>query len=369
MKLYAEKAACCGCGACADICRAGAIHMIQDKEGFLYPNIEDAVCRKCNRCIQVCPIKNQTFQNQVPEMYTKKYFGMHAKENQIRYSSSSGGMFSVLARFVLQRQGKVYGAGYNHHMEVLHMEISDMLQLKGITKSKYVQSNLAGIYCRIEKQLKGGQWVLFSGTPCQTHALKLFLNQVYSRLILVDLVCYGVSPPGIWNSYVRYLEGRYNGKMTEFYFRDKRNRDNGQTCACSIGGKEYVSPLYQNIYCRMYFKNYILRPSCYRCKYCTTERESDFTIGDFWGIERVRPDLNDGMGTSMVIVHTEQAKTIWNAIKDQVNWFVCEKEEIMQPRLYKPTIAPKGRKQIMTLYKVLPFSIFVKLMAGITGRA
>ncbi len=340
-----------------DICPKKAIIMVKDCEGFRYPRVNGQICIKCGRCEQVCPIKHdESFKNR------NLYLGVQAKEDKIRYFSSSGGFFPVLAQYVMKRKGIVYGAGYDERMHVLHREIEEPGHLKNIKRTKYVQSNMEGIYRRIKRNLQENRWVLFSGTPCQADALMRFLNQGYENLIVVDLICYGVPSPGIWEDYVKYLERRHGGKMTDFSFRDKRNGDNGHMRSYIINGKEYADSLSRDIYCKMYFKNYILRPSCYRCRFCTVNRRSDFTIGDFWGIGRIRPDMDDGMGTSAVIIHSELGKEVWKEIKSELRWFACGEEEILQPRLSEPTMPNKGRRGFMMLYKIMPFRIMVKLL-------
>lgn len=362
MELYLKKENCCGCGACADVCPVGAVHMASDKEGFLYPEVDHKKCVDCGRCGQVCPLKKTS-----ETAGENLYFGAQAKDGAIRHASSSGGMFPILAEYVFRRGGIVYGAAYDGEMRVLHREARTKEELESLKRTKYVQSSLRGIYQRIDGQLREGCWVLFCGTPCQVHALKLFLNRPCPKLILADLVCYGVPSPGIWNSYVKYLERRHGGKMTNFSFRDKRKRDNGHLRAYTVGGREYVNPLNEDIFCRMYFTNYTLRPSCHACKYTTTDRESDFTIGDFWGIEKIRPDADDGMGTSLVILHTGKAQEIWEEVKEELSWFACKKEEILQPRLTGPTAKAGGRGIYMTLYRFLPFSVFLTLFDGLAS--
>lgn len=359
MGIYGEKERCCGCGACADICPEGAVRMVQDREGFYYPEVDRSVCMECERCRWVCPMRTRK------SVETDNlYFGAQAKRGEIRYASSSGGIFTILSQFVIEQGGSVYGAGYRENMEVAHREAKDGEQLEGIKKTKYVQSDLQGIYVRIERELREGRWVLFCGTPCQAQALAQFLNRIYEKLILVDLVCYGVPSPGVWKDYVDYLEKRHGGKMTDFAFRDKRNADNGHTCSYRIEKKEYAEPINRNIFCRMYFKNYILRPACHSCRFCTVNRNSDFTIGDFWGIEQVRPDMDDGMGTSVVIVHTDQGKKIWNEVREELRWFACEEQDILQPRLRTPTPQAKGRKIFWLLYGRVPFWATKKLTGG-----
>ncbi len=356
MKLYINKEDCCGCGACADRCHADAICMLKDREGFYYPHVNGRRCTGCRQCEQVCPVKNKS-----KKIYEHKYFGVQAKSDELRFSGSSGGIFPVIADYVLRSQGYVYGAGYDDMMRVVHKEAGTFKQLEEIKKTKYVQSNMTGVFQSIERRLKEGCHVLFCGTACQAHALKLFLNRPYEKLIIMDLICYGVPSPGIWQDYVKYLEHKHGGKMTEFYFRDKRNKDSGHTCAYVIDGKEYAGSLYQDMYCLMYFRNYILRPSCHNCNFCTAERDSDITIGDFWGIEKVKPEMDDGMGTSVVILHSEKGKEIWDQIRETVNWFECQKEDVLQPRLLGPTEAAASRKTFMTLYKIMPLAFLMKL--------
>lgn len=357
MELYAKKEECCGCGACAEICQVHAIRMIRDKEGFAYPYADSSVCVHCGRCQKVCPVKDHS-----PEKCRNRYLGAQAKNEKVRYDSSSGGVFPVLAGYVLRQQGVVYGAGYNSHMEVLHQAADDLEQLERIKRTKYVQSNMQNVFHDTQRHLKENRWVLFAGTPCQARALRLFLHREYDKLVVVDLVCYGVPSPGIWDDYVKYLEKKHHGKMTDFSFRDKRGRDHGHSYAYVINGMEYTGPLFRDRFCTMYFQNYTLRPSCYHCKFCTVDRDSDLTVGDFWGIEKVRPDMDDGMGTSMVILHTDKAEMVWDQVQEELNWFRCEKEDLMQPRLIRPSSMTIARRPYMLLYRTLPFSLLIRLI-------
>ncbi len=398
-RVYEEKQDCCGCGACGDVCPVGAIRMVTDREGFRYPEVDPQKCMDCGRCEKVCPVKHSGRMDTVGEKAAGTdgtgveatgadttgtgtrsretgsqdagretlaaqevmCYGGRAKEDAVRSQSSSGGIFPVLAEYVLSQGGFVYGAAYTDQMEVAHREISSPAELDVLKRTKYVQSNGEGMYRSIEGRLKEGHPVLFVGTPCQAHALQLFLGREYPGLVVVALICYGVPSPGVWQSYVAYLERKHKGKMTSFFFRDKRRGDSGHTCAFVIDGREYAGSLYQDPYCQMYFANAILRPSCHACRFCTTERDSDFTIGDFWGIEKVKPGLDVGMGHSVILLHSDKARQVWEEVKGNLSWFACGKEDVLQPRLLAPTPAWKGRERFWSWYGRLPFGVFQRL--------
>lgn len=55
--LYDRKEQCCGCTACYAICPQNAILMVEDKEGFEYPKIDEKKCVRCCMCVKGCPIK------------------------------------------------------------------------------------------------------------------------------------------------------------------------------------------------------------------------------------------------------------------------------------------------------------------------
>lgn len=350
------KKICTGCGACVKICPRQAITLKPDKEGFLYPSINESLCSHCSLCVQKCPcLKTASIVNH------NLYFGAHAKEPSIRSLGSSGGIFPLLAIHVLQQGGIVFGACLMEDGSVAHNGIERIEDLDKITKTKYVQSNLSNVWETVQTSLAEGRIVLFCGTPCQTEGLQSYLGKGYSNLFLIDLVCYGVPSPEIWQRYINFLQRKYASKPLMFYFRDKCNQDNGHTVKIQSKEKEYTYSVYKDLFLRSYFKNVNIRPSCYHCSHCTVLRKSDITLGDFWGIERIRPLFDDGMGNSIIICHTTKGKALFNAIEAQLIWFSCEEQDILQPRLIEPTKYPLLRWFYMLLYRILPFSLWIRL--------
>lgn len=357
MKLFDSQSDCCGCAACAACCPVRAITMAPDSEGFAYPHVDQELCVDCGRCRDVCPVC------QPGDGSSSSFFAARAKDENLRASGSSGGIFSLLSGYVLDRGGAVFGAAFQDSFRrVAHVCAQEQRQLERLKCTKYVQSDLGDSHAQVKALLDAGRWVLFCGTPCQTRSLQRYLGEDSPRLVTLDLVCYGVPSPGLWGDYVRYLESRHGGRLAGFAFRDKRNGDNGHTLSFTVEGKgETVRPLGADPYCQAYFWNYSIRPACHACRFCTPRRTSDFTLGDFWGIERVEPELDDGLGNSLVILHTQKARDIWQALAGKVTAVPCGEAQAVQPRLSAPTPSARYRNLFQWARRTLPFSLFIRL--------
>lgn len=336
-----QKNKCCGCGLCAAMCPHGAIQMRTDWEGYVYPHTDRKRCTDCGVCHNVCAVENSGVSER-----EHRCFGVQAKHESDRAESSSGGVFPVLASRVLIEDGVVFGAAMEPDGTVRHRVAQTLEEIEMLRKTKYVQSELYDCYGHILQLVKAGRLVLFVGTPCQCSAVKKYIGEA-ENLLLADLVCYGVPSPVVWGKYIKELEKRYHGSFESFSFRDKRAKDNGHTVAVRIGGREYTWPIGEDCFCNAYFRNYLLRPSCFSCRFCTTEREeSDLTMGDFWGIDKVCPEWDDGMGTSLVIVHSKKGMSLWESVRENFRYFECRDEDILQPRLQNPTAHPGWRREV-----------------------
>ena len=115
-----ENKMCCGCSACQNVCPKNCVRMEVDKEGFYYPVIDESKCINCGLCEKVCSTINDSKVN-LDECYAA-----YNKEKQTLLDSSSGGIFDLLARRILERNGVVYGAAFNDKNMVEHVRISDI---------------------------------------------------------------------------------------------------------------------------------------------------------------------------------------------------------------------------------------------------
>ena len=325
IRLFESKDACFGCGACRAVCPNGAIQMVSDEEGFAYPLVDPQKCVECEACVESCPGKHP-----IPGT-AGTAFAVRCKDLHLLQSSTSGGAFSLIAQQILDRGGLVCGAVFDEAFCVKHILSDDIAPMR---KSKYVQSDLQDIYGDIRQALAEGKQVLFTGTPCQCDGVRHYFGAQPQGLILMALVCRGVQSPGLWKDYVNYLS---DGEPLRAYcFRDKRLKNDGHTVAYTTSRGEQAMPMSKDPFSRLYVKCLTLRPSCYSCPYTRWELPFDLTMGDFWGIEKVRPELNDGMGVSLVIARTKAGRDLLESSKSHGLVLEMERDAADQIALNEP---------------------------------
>lgn len=271
-----EKEHCSGCTACMACCPKEAISMCADEEGFKYPVIDRNRCVECGKCVRTCPITNKQKKNPV----VASYIAINNNKNQ-REVSASGGLFSVIAHYVLERNGVVFGAAYDEKLRVKHIAIEHEADLEKLRMSKYVQSDLGDTFKQVDKYLKADRIVLFSGTPCQVAGLRAYINREDANLILLDLVCHGVPSPKLFEDYKAALSGKYESDIQNIYFRSKVLGHHLSTIAVRFSnGKLIHSRRLVKSYPRLWFAGFASRPSCYACSFKEEDRVSDFTLFD-----------------------------------------------------------------------------------------
>jgi coenzyme F420-reducing hydrogenase beta subunit len=312
MKNICYDKQCTGCGACALVCPKNAISMTENTEGFVIPVVDDDKCIKCGLCIKKCAKHND---NSNPN---RTVYAVVANDSKLLHNSTSGGFFGVLAKHIIQEGGYVYGVANTDDLRVKHIRIEAEGELSRLHGSKYVQSNASACFADIKEQLKAGKKLLFSGTGCQISGLLSFLGGSNENLITIEVVCHGVPSQGLFNKYIEWLGNKRGGNVTEFQFRSKNMRPTGEhsqfTYICN--NKRYKGQAYEDPYYSAFLNGRILRESCYNCSFKGSSRVADFTIGDFWGVERQLKNFPVNNGTSAVLINTEKAEKLFDKIKD-----------------------------------------------------
>ncbi|MBB5264174.1 coenzyme F420-reducing hydrogenase beta subunit [Catenibacillus scindens] len=326
-----DKLRCCGCTSCANVCANGAIKMLPDEEGFLYPVVDKNLCNNCGLCNNVCPVENKPLQSEEE----KKSYVTRAKNENVLMDSTSGGFVTPLITYVLERNGIICAAAYDENFKVKHIIIEkdwkadDLANIRG---SKYVQSDLGNCYKKIRKYLEEERTVCFVGTPCQVNGLKSFLRKSYTRLITVDLVCHGTPSPKLWEKYLNYQREKYSPQIKKISFRNKTYGYHSGTMKISFANrKPYFGSARVDLMLKCFFSEIASRPICYQCPFKTLDRCSDFTIYDCWHASDLVDGLkDDDKGFTNVIVQSKKGEDILDLIKDKYDIYSVETKKAIK---------------------------------------
>lgn len=333
---------CCGCGACEQACPKHCISLEADNEGYWYPHVDNNLCIDCGLCERVCPVK-YTDDERIP----LKVYAAVNKNESIRAKSASGGIFTLIAQAVLDKGGVVFGVKFDKEWNVVFGYTESADGLDEFRRSKYVQAWIGNAYKEVKSFLKKGRIVLFTGTPCQIAGLRHYLQKDYDNLLLTDLLCEGVPSPKVWKKYLNEEIALLREKnsvlshpiskndvfVEDISFRNKRLGWKKFSFALTLSttdgsGKKYSFAQYVNrdsAYMQAMFHYLDLRPICYECPFKCCKSGSDITIADYWGINRLYPEMDDDKGTSMVYLNTEKGCLYFPL--DKVNFLETSYEE------------------------------------------
>lgn len=325
MEKVIEEKQCSGCQACANICPKKAISMIADEKGFLRPVIDQEKCINCGLCKRTCPVLKN-----VKTESLKKVYACYNKNEEERINSSSGGIFILLAKSIIKKDGVVFGAYLDEDQKVRHSYAETEEELVKFMGSKYVQSDVNETYKKVKEFLLQDRYVLFTGTPCQIEGLKAYLQKDYEKLYTQDIICHGAPSPLVWEKYKKYRKEIDVDTPIEISFRNKDEGWKLFNLKFSYKNKAYKKNQHEDLFMKAFLKNTILRDSCYNCAFKKLDRISDITLADFWGIQNVHPELDDNKGTSVLIVNSEKGKELFELIKEELVYTESNIEYVKQ---------------------------------------
>ncbi len=333
-----DRKQCCGCSACADACPHRAIRMVPDGMGFPYPAVDPDRCVDCGICNRVCAFQpaaepaRQAFAIRFPAYLDR---------------SQSGGLGYALMRKAVRAGMVVYGAAMGADFVVRHVRVTEEAELEPLRLSKYVQSDTTGIPGRVLADLKAGRKVLFTGTPCQCAGVGSAAGARRENLLLVDITCHGVPAPYVWRDYLKYVEEREGEPLTGALFRDPALGWHGAKEKLIFGSKSLVA----NDYAYLYFRRFMMRPSCLACPFASLARPSDLTMADCWGVEKALPGFaDDNRGCSLLLVNTEAGRAFAAHFDEQPERREVDIDAVLQPNLQAPTVAHKYAPRFERLY-------------------
>lgn len=344
-----DKTKCCGCGACACVCPKHSIEMLADEKGFLYPQIDKTICINCGLCNKTCPIINNK------ENSTEKIaYAAYNTDDVTRKASSSGGMFGLIAKNIINKGGVVFGAAFkSDYKSVYHKGVERLEDLPLLYGSKYLQSETGDSFKQVENYLKCNRYVLFVGTSCQIAGLKNYLCKDYEKLITVDVICHGTPSPKIWQDYV--ISKEKNGThVIGVNFRNKRFGWSKSVLLLLLlsDGTEYCKVGDKDRYIQGFLSNLYLRDSCYNCHFRGEKVLSDISLGDFWGIDNVLPNFNDNKGVSAVIINTEKGLGFFEMAKSETVLHEVSYKDVLKgnPVLESSVVKPKKSDKFWQIY-------------------
>jgi len=308
---------CSGCGACAHRCPTNCITMFEDSEGFKQPAIDADACIACGICESTCPVINEPYKRD----FKPVAYGGASRDKDVKAQSSSGGMFSLFAKRILDRGGVVYGASYTKGFRVAHEGVRDEEGMKRLRGSKYMESDLNTCFDEIDKLLKQGVPVLFCGVPCNVGGLIAAVGDD-ENLFTVDILCHGAPSPLVWDIFLKEHEEKHSSKAVSVTFRDKSVgwRKSGMKIEFENGDIFEQDKLYGD-WMRAFLHDLMLRPSCYNCAYKTEERPGDVTLGDFWGVENFTSEKDDNLGMSLMRINSEKGMQALKELSDKLDMF------------------------------------------------
>lgn len=309
---------CTGCALCANVCSRDAIRMEWSAEGFLIPKVNTESCINCGLCAKQC-IALEEKPAYTDDIESVASWGGWNKNEATHLQSSSGGIFTALAERALMAGGCVFGVVWQDKYTAVFSKAETIEELAKMRGSKYTPAIPGKVYQEVLAELKTGRQVLFSGTPCQVHALKKYLRKPYDNLLTIDIMCHGVPSRLILEKYIQEAENRMGKTVAYISFRDKSAGWLRYHVTCHYtDGSTSSTPQNKDLYMRLFLCDKALNYACYNCPYAHIPRQGDITLGDYWGVQKIHSDWPIDRGISAILANTAKGHQYLQQVNDKV---------------------------------------------------
>ncbi len=358
--MLCNKTVCTGCASCYNVCSTNAITMNEDSEGFLRPCIDESKCVHCGLCEKCCPELNPVNLFPTPD----SVYACWSLDDSTRMSSSSGGVFSELARATIRNGGIVFASGCDEELHLHFRGIEKESELGFARQSKYWQSDIRNTFIEIKKALQDNRRVLFVGTPCQVAGLRVFLGTKSDEpnLCTIDLICGSVPSPGVFKKYIKYLQNVFGQDIRSINMRDKTKSWEFQRTSIILSDGTKRTLREEKDWFKTAFSLHLLsRPCCENCHYTTKSRVADITIGDYWGIGNIEPfPYPKKKGVSVVLCNSPKGEDYFAMIKDYCFTSQRKIEELTHPALHHPVRFNRKRSHFFDDFKRESIELIIK---------
>ncbi len=313
---------CSNCGACYNICPKDAI-AVEKKELFYSVEVKNEVCINCGMCVRVCPVNSQeNTQNTITA------YAAYNRDQEIVKKSSSGGVFTAIAKKILSEGGVVFGAAYSKDFCTISIKSTDEVCLEELTRSKYVESLSEYSFRDVKRELEKNRKVLFCGAPCQVAGLKKYLGRIYENLLTCDFSCGGMPSHKLYIEYLKYIEKKLKAPICEVNFRPKTYGWMEYAIKIRSGnGKEYNNFAVSDPYYYCFIGNHLsVREYCYECTFANNHA-SDIILADFWKVSTDSRLYNDDTGLSLIISNSNRGNEFIQGLNKELSLTVLDIEK------------------------------------------
>lgn len=249
----------------------------------------------------------------------QKAYAAHNRDADTVSISSSGGVFTAIAKSVIKDGGIVFGVA-EQNGRVLYKSAENENDIRPLCGSKYVFVPTAPVISEIIEQVRTGRQTAVVCSPCQAETVRKRCPDA-DNLIVIDFVCHGAPEPQFLEKYIAELEAQYGSRLKSINFRKKKPNAVWQDYRTEIAfenGDTVSNRPQDDPYMAAFLKNASLRRACSVCRAKGSNRASDITLGDFWGVNKLAPDSFNMAGTSLIFTNTQRGEQLLHSLSDEL---------------------------------------------------